>query len=159
MKGTKILKLIVSILICQGAGGVGSLFTSPAISTWYVMLQKPSFNPPNWLFAPVWIILFLLMGISLYLIWSKGLENKKTKVVIFVFATQLILNIFWSFLFFGLHLPLYAFAEIIILWLAILLTIVSFYRISKTAGLLLLPYIFWVSFATILNFFIWQMNF
>ena len=159
MKDAKVLKLIVSILICQGAGVVGSLFTSPAIPTWYAMLQKPSFNPPNWLFAPVWIILFLLMGISLYLIWSKGLENRKVKVVIFVFATQLILNILWSFLFFGLHLPLYAFAEIIILWLAILLTIVSFYRISKTAGLLLLPYIFWVSFATILNFFIWQMNF
>jgi tryptophan-rich sensory protein len=158
MKGNKILKLIASILICQAAGGIGSLFTSPAISTWYVMLQKPSFNPPNWLFAPVWIILFLLMGISLYLIWSKGLENRKIKVAIFVFAIQLILNILWSFLFFGLQLPIYAFAEIIILWLTILLTIVNFYRISKTAGLLLLPYIFWVSFAAVLNFFIWRMN-
>jgi tryptophan-rich sensory protein len=158
MKGTKILKLVVSILVCQGAGIVGAFFTSPAIPTWYATLEKPSFNPPNWLFAPVWTILFLLMGVSLYLIWSKGLENKKAKTAIFIFVLQLILNILWSILFFGLQSPLYAFGGIIILWLAILLTIVSFYKISKTAGLLLLPYIFWVSFAAILNFFIWQMN-
>jgi len=153
-----ILKLIVSILICQGAGLVGSVFTSPAIPTWYATLQKPSFDPPNWVFAPVWILLFLLMGISLYLIWSKRLEDKKVKIAIVIFGSQLVLNILWSFLFFGFKSPLYAFIEIIILWLAILVTIISFYRISKTAAYLLLPYILWVSFASVLNFSIMILN-
>jgi len=157
-KGSKILKLVASILVCQGAGVVGSLFTSPAISGWYATLQKPSFNPPNWIFAPVWTLLFLLMGVSLYLIWSKGLGNKKTKTAVFIFGVQLILNIVWSIIFFGLQSPLYAFIEIIILWLAILLTIISFSKISKTAAYLLLPYILWVSFAAILNFSIMIIN-
>jgi len=153
-----ITKIIVSVLICQGVGAVGSIFTSPAISTWYAILQKPSFNPPNWIFAPVWTILFLLMGISLYLIWSKGWADKRVKIALFIFGIQLVLNILWSFLFFGLQSPLYAFIEIIILWLAILLTIISFYRISKPAAYLLLPYILWVSFASILNFSIMILN-
>jgi len=153
-----ITKIIVSVLICQGVGAVGSIFTSPAISTWYAILQKPSFNPPNWIFAPVWTILFLLMGISLYLIWSKGWADKRVKIALFIFGIQLVLNILWSFLFFGLQSPLYAFIGIIILWLAILLTIISFYRISKPAAYLLLPYILWVSFASILNFSIMILN-
>jgi tryptophan-rich sensory protein len=151
-----ILKLTVSILFCQAAGLIGSFFTSPAISTWYKDIEKPGFNPPNWIFAPVWILLFLLMGISLYLVWENGFKNNKKAIL--VFSVQLILNILWSLLFFGLQNPLYAFIEIIILWVAILLTIVSFYKSSKIAGLLLLPYIFWVSFAAILNFSIWQLN-
>ncbi len=157
-KGSKILKLIISILICQGAGAIGSLFTSPAISTWYATIQKPSFNPPNWIFAPVWILLFLLMGISLYLIWNKGFKYKGTKIAIFVFAVQLILNTLWSILFFGLQSPLFAFIEIIILWFAILLTIISFYKVSKIAAYLLMPYIIWVSFASVLNFSILIIN-
>jgi len=155
---SKILKLVVSILICQGVGVMGAFFTSPAIPTWYATLEKPRFNPPNWLFAPVWTILFLLMGVSLYLIWSKGLENKKAKTALFIFVLQLILNILWSILFFGLQSPLYAFIEIIILWLAILLTIISFFKISKTSAYLLLPYMLWVSFAAILNFSIMIIN-
>ena len=157
-KGIKILRLVVSVLVCQAAGVVGSLFTSPSIPTWYASLQKPNFNPPNWIFAPVWTILFLLMGISLYLVWSKGLRIKKVKTAVFIFAIQLILNMLWSFLFFGLQSPLYAFIEIVILWLAILLTITSFYKISKIAGYLLLPYILWVSFAAVLNFSILILN-
>jgi translocator protein len=157
-KGIKILRLVVSFLVCQGAGAVGSLFTSPSIPTWYASLQKPNFNPPNWVFAPVWTILFLLMGISLYSVWSKGLRDKKVKTAVFIFAIQLILNMLWSFLFFGLQSPLYAFIEIIILWLVILLTITSFYKISKIAGYLLLPYILWVSFAAVLNFSILVLN-
>ena len=157
-KGIKIFKLIVSILICQGAGAIGALFTSPAISTWYTTIQKPSFNPPNWIFAPVWTLLFLLMGISLYFVWSRGLEDKKIKIAVFIFGVQLALNIFWSFLFFDLQSPLYAFIEIFILWLAILLTIISFYKISKIAAYLLLPYILWVSFASVLNFSILIIN-
>jgi benzodiazapine receptor len=154
----KALKLIISILICQGAGILGSVFTSPAIPTWYASLEKPSFSPPNWVFAPVWTLLFLLMGISLYLIWERGLENKKVRRAIFIFAVQLALNILWSIIFFGLQVPLYAFIEIIILWLAILITIISFYKISKLAAYLLLPYILWVSFASILNFSIMILN-
>jgi benzodiazapine receptor len=157
-KGIKIFKLLVSILICQGAGAVGSFFTSPVISSWYAGLEKPSFNPPNWIFAPVWTILFLLMGISLYLIWRRGLEDKKAKIAVFIFAIQLILNVLWSFLFFGLQSPLYAFVEIIILWLAILITIINFSKISKLAAYLLLPYILWVSFASVLNFSILILN-
>ncbi len=151
-------KFILAILVCQIAGATGSLFTYPSIPTWYAALQKPSFSPPNWLFAPVWVILFTLMGISAYLIWKKGLENKGVKTSLLVFSIQLVLNVLWSFLFFGLQSPFYGFVEIIILWAAIALTILSFFNISKTAGLLLLPYIIWVSFAMILNFYIWTLN-
>ena len=158
MNRVKILKLIASILICQGVGSIGALFTSPAISTWYTTIQKPSFNPPNWIFAPVWTLLFLMMGISLYFVWNKGWEDKKIKIAVFIFSAQIALNIFWSLLFFGLQSPFYAFIEIIILWLAILLTIISFYKISKIATYLLLPYILWVSFAAVLNFSILILN-
>ncbi len=159
-KKNKIVRFLVSVLSCQAAGIIGSFFTSPAIPTWYAGLHKPVFNPPNWIFAPVWTILFLLMGISLYLIWDKfgkG-ESRQVKKALFLFAVQLILNLFWSVLFFGLRKPLYAAIEIIILWLAILATILSFYRISRIAGIMLLPYILWVSFAVILNFLIVMLN-
>jgi tryptophan-rich sensory protein len=152
----KFIKLLICIIVCQAAGGIGAIFTMPAISGWYRSLQKPFFNPPDWIFSPVWIFLFLLMGISLYLVWDRGArENKKS---IFIFGVQLVLNIFWSIIFFGLKSPGFAFLEIIILWLAILATIISFYKISKTAGLLLIPYILWVSFALILNLFLWRLN-
>jgi benzodiazapine receptor len=151
-------RLIISLALPQLAGAAGSLFTAPSIPIWYAALEKPSFSPPNWIFAPVWIILFLLMGISLYLVWSKGLENRKVKTAVLIFSGQLGLNIIWSLLFFGLQSPFYAFIEIIILWLAILLTIISFYKISKIAAYLLLPYILWVSFAGFLNYFIWRLN-
>lgn len=153
-----ITKLIVSILICQSAGLIGSVFTTPAIPAWYATIQKPSFSPPNWLFAPVWITLFLLMGVSLYLIWNKGLKDEKVKSAIIIFTVQLILNILWSFFFFGLKSPLLGFLEIVILWAAILINIVKFYNISKLAGLLLLPYLLWVSFAAFLNFTIFRLN-
>lgn len=159
-KGIKILKLVVSILVCQAAGLVGSLFTAPAISTWYITLQKPSFNPPSWIFAPVWTLLFLLMGISLFLVWKNdpSIAPNERRRVISLFFIQLFLNVAWSILFFGLRFPLYAFIEIVILWLAILMTIISFYKVSKTAVYLLLPYILWVSFAAVLNFSIAMLN-
>jgi len=153
-----ILKLIASIMICQLAGFIGSLFTTPAIPTWYKTLTKPSFNPPNSIFSPVWITLFLLMGISLFLVWQKNHKDRKVKIALLFFAVQLVLNILWSILFFGLKSPLGAFIEIIILWFAILLTIIKFFKVSKPAGLLLLPYILWVSFAALLNFSIWNLN-
>jgi len=177
----KIFKLITSILICEMAGVIGLFFTAPAINTWYAKLLKPGFNPPDWIFAPVWTILFLLMGISLYLVrernWivdvSEDKEERKawnpisTKLwrgtwreenAIFIFSIQLILNILWSVIFFGLKSFDIAFIEILMLWLAILYTIVNFYRISKLAGYLLIPYILWVSFASVLNLFIWWLN-
>jgi len=176
-----ITKLIISILICEFAGAVGSVFTAPAIRSWYYFLNKPSFSPPNWLFAPVWTFLFLLMGISLYLVWSKnfntnvsadeaqkkawnpisaklwsGTWREENAALIFIF--QLLLNILWSVIFFGLKSPGLAFVEILMLWFAILYTIVNFYRISKTSAFLFIPYIVWVSFAAILNFFVWKLN-
>ena len=156
MNQNKIIKLIISILICQAAGLVGSLFTAPVIGAWYATLQKPGFNPPDFVFAPVWTILFLLMGLSLYLVWVQEVRIAKTALV--VFGLQLLLNILWSYLFFGLKSPVYGMIEILFLWLAILTTIIAFYRVSRLASFLLLPYIFWVSFAAILNFFIWRLN-
>ncbi len=153
-----ILKLIGSIIICQLAGFIGSLFTTPAIPTWYKTLSKPAFNPPNSIFSPVWITLFLLMGISLFLVWQKNHKDREVKIALLFFTAQLVLNILWSILFFGLKSPLWAFVEIIILWLAILLTIIKFFKVSKPAGYLLLPYILWVSFAAFLNFSLWRLN-
>lgn len=154
----KILKLISAILICQFAGVIGSFFTAPAIASWYSTLAKPEFNPPNYLFAPVWILLFTLMGISLFLVWEKGFSKKESKIALSFFSIQLALNSIWSFLFFGLKNPFYALIEIIFLWFAILATIYYFSKISKKAALLLLPYIAWVSFAAVLNFFIFSLN-
>ncbi|MBU4209866.1 tryptophan-rich sensory protein [Patescibacteria group bacterium] len=144
------IKLIASILICQLAGIVGAVFTTPAISGWYVTLNKPSFNPPNWLFGPVWTFLYLLMGISLFLVWNKK-DSKDTKTALIFFAVQLGLNTLWSIIFFGMHLPLVAFLEILFLLFFIALTIIKFFPISKISAYLLTPYFLWVSFATILN--------
>ena len=152
------LVLFISIIVCQSAGVLGSLFTSPAIPIWYAGLSKPSFNPPNWVFGPVWLLLYTLMGIAGYLIWIKGIDKKAVRIALIFFAIQLVLNSLWSIIFFGLRLPQQALGEIIILWFFILLTLGSFYKISKSAGLLLLPYILWVSFAVILNFFIVKLN-
>ncbi len=153
-----VFKLLVSILACQVAGGIGAIFTAQSVSNWYAALNRPYFSPPNWIFAPVWTILYLLMGLSLYLVWKKGLENKQVKTGVMVFLFQLFLNSLWSFLFFGLQSSFYAFIGIIFLWLAILITIIIFSKISKKAAYLLLPYIIWVSFAALLNFNIWQLN-
>jgi tryptophan-rich sensory protein len=146
------IKLLISLAICQLAGVIGSVFTSKSVSTWYTTISKPSFNPPNWLFAPVWISLFLLMGVSLFLVWKK--DNKG----LIIFFIQLFFNILWSIAFFGLKSPLFGFIIIIVLWILILLTIIRFFKISKLAGWLLIPYILWVSFASILNFSIWIIN-
>jgi tryptophan-rich sensory protein len=158
MKIRKIVKIIIAILVCQLAGVIGSIFTMSSIPTWYATLQKPSFSPPNWLFGPVWTTLFTLMGISLYLVWDRTSRSKETKKPLVIFGVQLVLNIFWSVLFFGLKSPFYSFIEIIILWLAIAFNIFKFYKISKNAGLLLIPYLLWVTVATILNFYIWMLN-
>jgi len=155
MRGNKrskdIVRLIISIVACQCAGIVGSVFTMRAIPTWYAALQKPPFTPPNWLFAPAWITLYLLMAISAFLVWRTGLENRQTRRALIVFLVQLILNALWSIAFFGLESPVFGLIVIIALWIAILLTIIKFFRISTVAGALMLPYILWVSFAMVLN--------
>jgi len=147
----KISKFIASIVICYLVAFLGSAFTTPSITTWYVTLNKPFFNPPNWIFAPVWTILFFMMGISLYKVWTKNSNDKKKEQAIKIFIFQLILNLFWSLAFFGLHQPLLALITIVFLWIAILMTIKYFLKISKSAAYLLVPYILWVSFASILN--------
>jgi len=158
MKPIEIVKFIISIFICQGAGMLGSFFTIPSIPTWYATIKKPSFTPPNWLFAPVWIALFALMGIALFLIWRKGLHNTQVRIAFIIFIIQLILNISWSAAFFGFRSPLLGFIIIIVLWVAILLTIVTSHKVSALASFLLIPYIIWVSFAAVLNFSIMILN-
>lgn len=151
-------KLLISVLVCQFVGFIGSVFTTPAIPTWYAGLEKPSFTPPSSVFAPVWITLYLLMGISAYLVWHKGLAERRIKSALGVFAIQLMLNALWSVIFFGLHSPLGGLIEIIALWIVIPVTLVRFFPISTAAGVLLTPYFLWVGFAALLNFSIWSLN-
>jgi len=153
-----ILKLVVSIVVCEGAGGIGAIFTTPAISTWYAGLQKPSFTPPNSVFAPVWLTLYLLMAIAAFLIWRKGLNTKGVKPALILFLVQLVLNVLWSAVFFGLKSPLGGVVLILLLWIAILLAIIRFFKISPPAGGLLIPYIVWVSIAANLNVWVWILN-
>jgi tryptophan-rich sensory protein len=147
----KIGQLIIAIGVCESAGVIGSLFTFDAITDWYSMLQKPALNPPSWLFAPVWTVLYALMGISAFLIYQKGWKQKEVKRALVVFGIQLFLNAIWSIIFFGLRLPGLALIDIVLLWMAILVTIITFAKISKPAAWLLLPYLAWVSFAAYLN--------
>ncbi|MFC1915594.1 TspO/MBR family protein [Chloroflexota bacterium] len=153
-----IIKLISSIIACLCAGIIGSVFTTPAIPTWYAALEKPPFTPPNWLFAPAWTTLYLLIGIAAFLIWRRGIGNRPAKTALIIFLIQLVLNALWSVVFFGLESPLYGIVVIVALWLAILFTILKFFKISTLAGLLLLPYIGWVTFAAILNVYIFILN-
>lgn len=151
-------KLAVSIVVCQLAGIIGSFFTTASISTWYVTLEKPFFTPPGWAFAPVWITLYLLMGISAYIIWSKGLDKPAVRFSMAAFGVQLALNAFWSVAFFGMRSPLFGLIVIVALWAAILATILGFMRISTKAALLLVPYITWVSLAALINLSIFLLN-
>jgi len=153
-----ILKFIASIALCYLVAFLGSVFTFSSIPTWYAQLNKPFFNPPNWIFGPVWTVLYFLMAVSLYIIWNKNLENKKQDKAIKIFIFQLTLNLLWSLVFFGLHQPLLGLITIIILWFSIFITIKYFYKLSKPSGYLLVPYILWVSFASVLNFAIVVVN-
>lgn len=152
------IKYLISIIVCLGAGFIGSFFTSPAIQGWYANIIKPSFNPPSWIFGPVWTVLFIMMGIAAAIIWSKGLDDKAVKIALIVFIVHLVLNVLWSVFFFGMQNPGLAFIDIIVLWLMIALVIYLFYMIDHRAGYILIPYILWVSFAAVLNFTIWRLN-
>lgn len=151
-------KLIIAIVISELAGIIGSVFTTPSVTGWYAGIVKPTFNPPAWVFGPVWTTLFAFMGIAGFLVWRKGLAYKNVKVALGIFICQLVLNTLWSIIFFGLHSPGGALIEVMFLWLAILATIIAFAKISRPAAWLLVPYILWVSFAMYLNYAIWTLN-
>lgn len=145
------LKLFLSVFICELVGLLATPFTIASIPTWYAALNKPFFSPPNWIFGPVWTLLYGLMGISLYLIWVQNSKKESKKTALRYFQIQLTLNFFWSFLFFYLRSPEFAFLEIVALLIMIILTIKHFYLLSRPAAYLLIPYLAWVSFASILN--------
>jgi tryptophan-rich sensory protein len=150
MNKSQIFKLIVSLLLPLGLGAIAGMFTAEAIPGWYASLNRPSFNPPDWVFGPVWTALYLLMGISLFLIWKQK-TTKVRNLSIFVFFIQQILNVGWSFIFFYFNRIDLALFEIILLWISIVIMMVSFYKIKPLAAYLNIPYLLWVSFATILN--------
>ena len=152
------VKLIISILIPVAVGAISGFFTTAEIPGWYQTINKPTWNPLSWIFGPVWTTLYLLMGIALYLVWKSEAVQSVKKMAIILFAVQLLLNFFWSFIFFNQHQIGLALAEIITMWFFILLTIFAFAPINKLAAWLLVPYISWVSFATILNYTIWKLN-
>jgi len=153
-----VYKLIISLVASLSAGLIGSIFTTPAIPTWYAALEKPAFTPPNWLFAPAWITLYILMGIAASIVWRRGLGNHQVRTALGIFLVQLVLNALWSAAFFGLKSPLYGVIVIAALWIAILLTVIKFFRISTLSGALLIPYISWVTFAAALNAAIFALN-
>lgn len=159
----KTLTLLASIIICELAGVVGALFTVPAIGTWYAALAKPALNPPPFVFGPVWTTLYALIGIAAFLVYQRGraqnaVPSHAAHNALSIFLLQLVLNAGWSIVFFGLHSPLGGLIIIVALWLAIIVTMVLFYKISQPAMYLLIPYILWVSFATYLNAAIWLLN-
>jgi len=147
-----------TVLACVILGSIGSVVTLTAPGSWYSLLAKPAFQPPGWIFGPVWTLLFVLMGIGLYLVWEQGTDKPEVRVALAVFGIQFVFNILWSFLFFGLRSPLLGLIDVIILWWMILATIVTFCRVRKGAAYFLIPYIGWVSFATVLNAAIYIMN-
>jgi len=158
MKSIKALStILICLLIPLAIGGISGFATAASITDWYATLNKPSFNPPNYLFAPVWTSLYLLMGVSLFTIWRSPIGRNRTNALL-IFAIQLIFNFIWSFLFFKFNLLGVALVEIVLLWISILLMIIIFKRISKLAAFLQIPYLLWVSFATILNSAIWFLN-
>jgi tryptophan-rich sensory protein len=154
----KAVGIIIAGVICELAGIVGSLFTMPSIPGWYAGLTKPSFNPPNGVFGPVWITLYALMGIAAGLVYDKKTKGSGVKPALSVFVAQLIVNVLWSIMFFGAHHILGGFVLIVALWILIAATIQRFWKISKPAAVLLVPYILWVSFAAVLNAALYTLN-
>jgi translocator protein len=154
----KLGKLVCSVSLCLLTGFVGSFSTMNSVTSWYADLSRPSFTPPDWTFGVVWPILYIMMGISVFMIWNLGLDKKKVKIALGIFLLQLVLNGLWTPIFFGLHMIALALIEIVLLWVVILMTILVFWRISKAATFFLFPYILWVSFAAVLNSALWYLN-
>jgi tryptophan-rich sensory protein len=152
-----IIGVVVSVGIAQLAGIIGSVFTVGSIDSWYAFLEKPLWTPPSWVFAPVWTTLYVLMGVAAYLVWRKR-NAPGAKTALAVYGVQLVLNALWSILFFGAQRPGWALVGIVVLFVSIVLTTILFGKIRSVAGMLLVPYIAWVSFAAYLNFAIWRLN-
>lgn len=150
MKSTSLLKFLISIILPLSVGAIAGMVTAQSIPEWYAGLNRPSFNPPNWIFAPVWTTLYVLMGISLFLIWRQDV-SKERNIAILVFLLQLLLNFAWSFLFFYFKMMGLALIEIILLWMNIVVMLVVFYNIKPMASYINIPYLLWVTFATVLN--------
>jgi benzodiazapine receptor len=150
-KRDRITRLIGSLAACYGAAAIGSAFTTPKIATWYATLEKPAWTPPNAVFMPVWLTLYGLMGVAVYLVWCKGLRTEGVKTAFILFWVQLVLNVVWSIVFFGYESLIGGFVIILSLGVTLLVTIIKFFKISKVAGGLLIPYISWISVASALN--------
>ena len=153
-----VVRAVVAIATPLLVGGLSGIATARGVQDWYPTLAKPSFNPPSWVFGPVWSVLYVMMGIAAFLVWQKGWESGAVRVALGLFAVQLVLNGLWSILFFGMRSPGLAFVEILVLWVAIGGTVALFWRVSPVAGMLLLPYEAWVTFAAVLNGSIWFLN-
>ncbi len=154
-----VVRLIVACSVSLAAGGIGSLVvTDPGFTSWYAAIQKPGFMPPSWVFGPVWTVLYLLMGVAAFLVWQRGLGSRIVRIALVWFVVQLALNASWTPVFFGLQRIDLALLVIVLLWAAIIVTIYYFFRVSRPAGMLLIPYLLWVSFATVLNASIWHLN-
>jgi tryptophan-rich sensory protein len=158
MKIKNLRGIVVFIVISQAVGVMGSIFTMPAIHSWYVHLHKSPLNPPAWVFGPVWFLLYTMMGVAAAQVSQDGFANRNVRNATVLFFTQLMLNLFWSVIFFGMKLPKLALLEIIVLWSTVLVTTVCFFRIRQSAGWLLVPYLVWCSYAAILNFEIVRLN-
>lgn len=163
MKIRNYIQLFFAITLSQSAGLLGTIFTVDAVATWYPTLVKPALNPPAWVFGPVWTTLYVLMGVSAYMIWrvyekSSGAKKRFARIALVLFALQLALNAWWSIIFFGQQQLGFAFLEVVYLWLAIAATIYYFAKLSRTAAWLLVPYLMWVSFASYLNYSLWMLN-
>lgn len=154
----ELIRFVTALVLPLAVGALGGVATSSSVSTWYPALSKPIWTPPGWLFGPVWTLLYILMGIALWLVWRRGIVDREVGVAVTFFGIQLGLNLLWSFLFFGFRSIGLALVEIIVLWILIMLTMIKFYRLKSAAGWLMLPYLFWVTFAMALNASIWWLN-
>lgn len=151
------LEVIISVILAELVGGVSGFLTVGSVQTWFQTLIQPSFQPPNWLFGPAWTLLYALMGVASAWIWKKR-KNKKARMALWIYGVQLFFNFIWSVIFFGWHSPFWALIDIVILWGLIMFMMMKFYAIDKKAGWILVPYLAWVTFATVLNFAIWRLN-
>lgn len=158
MKIKTVVKILIGVVVCLGIGFLGSIATQTSVNTWFTTLEKPFFNPPSWLFAPVWTMLYILMGVAAGLVWNKGFHHLWVKTALYHFGFQLVLNASWSVAFFGYQSPLVALFIIIALIVLVLITFKWFKIVSNTAAYLLIPYILWIVFAAALNFEIWRLN-
>tara|TARA_R110002167_G_scaffold24608_10_gene86283 strand:- start:836 stop:1309 length:474 start_codon:yes stop_codon:yes gene_type:complete len=150
--------IAIAVSVCLIIGFLSSFATQSSVNGWYQQLNKPSFNPPNWVFAPVWTVLYIMMGIAAGIVWAKGLHHRWVKTALYHFGFQLLLNASWSIIFFGLHEPFLALLVILALLVLLILTIRWFKVVSDLAAYLLIPYLLWVCFATMLNYKLWELN-